>query len=267
MHNIEWNKVNRIFAIGCSLTNYTWPMWADILSKECPDAKFYNYGRPGAGNLYIMIRLSELHNIFQFDENDLVLIMFSSHYREDKWIKGWQTYGNMFNQTYYDENYMSKYFDQNGSLLQSLACIDSTVKYLDTIKSQKIVLQMTTLDNNGEMGVPLSDDESFTNKIKDVYKQTIENLPKSFFELEFNNERWLGYECVWYDGKLTNDPHPTPLSSLNYMKKLGINLTEKSIDYALASEKKMRDGSKIFTRQEIADLFPELQVKLEGHLS
>lgn len=264
MNSIEWNRVKRIFAVGCSFTSYIWPMWSNIIRQECPQASFYNYGRSGAGNLYMMIKLTEINNKFKLNEDDLLLVMFSSHYREDKWIDGWKTYGNMFNQDFYDKHYMDKYFDQNGLLLQSLASVDAVLNYTENINSQKIMLQMVNLNNDGEPGVHRSYNESFTDKIMNVYKDLDNRLPVSFYDTMFKMTGWPNYNYIQYDGTLRLDGHPTPANSLAYMQSLNINLTEKSINYALESEKKMKpQDNTILTREQIDLCFPEIDEELK----
>ena len=49
----EFKKYKRVFAFGCSFTCYRWPTWADLIGKQCEGAEFRNYGKSGAGNLFI----------------------------------------------------------------------------------------------------------------------------------------------------------------------------------------------------------------------
>ena len=43
--------MKRLFTFGCSVTEFIWPTWADILGREFD--YYENWGRVGAGNLYI----------------------------------------------------------------------------------------------------------------------------------------------------------------------------------------------------------------------
>ena len=81
----DFSKFKRFFAFGCSFTNYAWPTWANILHQEM-DAEFFNLGRRGSGNLFTACRISEANNRFKFCDTDLVIVMFISEVREDRYI-------------------------------------------------------------------------------------------------------------------------------------------------------------------------------------
>jgi hypothetical protein len=66
--NVDFTKYKRFFAFGCSFTCYIWPTWADVVSKEMPQAKFYNLGKTGAGNLCISSKVAEANNRFKFTD-------------------------------------------------------------------------------------------------------------------------------------------------------------------------------------------------------
>jgi len=54
---MDFKKYKRFFAFGCSFTQYHWPTWANIISKEFKES--YNYGQVGAGNFFIYQSLME----------------------------------------------------------------------------------------------------------------------------------------------------------------------------------------------------------------
>ena len=89
----------RVFAFGCSLTQYFYPTWADVLihdykSKGATVGE--NWGRSGAGNQYISTRLWEANTEYNFTKDDVILLQWSSFFREDRYHmgKGWHTPGN-----------------------------------------------------------------------------------------------------------------------------------------------------------------------------
>jgi hypothetical protein len=49
--------MRRLFAFGCSFTNYRWSTWADCLAPEFD--YFENWGQAGAGNHYIFNSVME----------------------------------------------------------------------------------------------------------------------------------------------------------------------------------------------------------------
>ena len=75
----------RTFAFGCSLTQYFYPTWADILIhhyKQEGATVGENWGRSGAGNQYISTRLWEAHTEHKFNKDDIILLQWSSFFRE-----------------------------------------------------------------------------------------------------------------------------------------------------------------------------------------
>lgn len=65
----------RFFAFGCSYTRYAFATWADYIGVNFDE--YYNYGRGGASNTYIMNKFIEANEYFKFNSNDCVMIMVS----------------------------------------------------------------------------------------------------------------------------------------------------------------------------------------------
>ena len=89
----------RLFTFGCSFTQYMWPTWADILSKNF---NFYeNWALAGAGNLYIFNSIIEAHKRHQFKNDDTIIIMWSGLTRIDYYKNNsWQPQGSDFELKY-----------------------------------------------------------------------------------------------------------------------------------------------------------------------
>jgi hypothetical protein len=86
---------SRCFAFGCSYTKWIWPTWADFVGVNFDN--YYNGGRGGASNSYIMNKLIEADHQYKFDPaTDYVIIMltginrFSFYHNND-----WRTFGEM----------------------------------------------------------------------------------------------------------------------------------------------------------------------------
>jgi len=63
----------RCFAFGCSYTYYNWATVSDFVGIHFDE--FYNFGKAGASNTYIMNSLMEYNEIFKFNpETDYILI-------------------------------------------------------------------------------------------------------------------------------------------------------------------------------------------------
>jgi len=63
--------MSRLFAFGCSFTNYSWSTWADCLAPEFD--YFENWGQSGAGNDFIFNSVMECDQRYNFGANDTVL--------------------------------------------------------------------------------------------------------------------------------------------------------------------------------------------------
>lgn len=247
---IDLKRYKRFFAFGCSFTNYYWPTWADIISKEMPNAQFYNLGKSGAGNLLISLRVAEANNRFNFTENDLVMVMFSTYSREDRYVNGeWKATGNVFTNNYYDKSFTEKYADEKGYIIRDLGLIDMTVRYLESLPCT----------NHCMLSVPFalnSDNLLFKFKLQshnelseytEVYKDTLNKFNKSFYDLEMCQKWQQDYELP--------DSHPMPARYFNYLKKIGFNLSDETKNYV----KKSNDLLKLCKTYDDCDKsFPEL---------
>jgi len=80
----------RIFTFGCSITKYFYPTWADILIEHYGDRADLaeNWGKSGAGNQYIFTRLWEADAVHQFCEDDIIVVQWTSMFREDRYHEG-----------------------------------------------------------------------------------------------------------------------------------------------------------------------------------
>ena len=116
-------KYNRIFTFGCSWTLYIWPTWADIIRYTDQSPLVYNWGMPGIGNVGIFHKMIECDLTNKFTENDLIIVEWTSWTREDRFINSWESYGNIFNNSYYDENFIKKYWSWNNDIIKNSSCI------------------------------------------------------------------------------------------------------------------------------------------------
>lgn len=241
---IDFTKYKRFFAFGCSFTNYIWPTWADLISKEMPQAEFYNLGKAGAGNLCISSRVSEANNRFKFTDTDLIMVMFSSYTREDRWVEyEWLTRGNVFVNDLYPNDWVRKFADERGYMIRDASLIDLTTRYLKSLPCDSKVM----------MSVPFKTDADSPNNtstepvdIIDVYKETFDLIPPSLFELELS-------KCTT-EYKKFNDGHPSPKKYYNYLEKIGIKLSESTKQYALAATQILLEEE---SRALVATRFPE----------
>lgn len=178
--------MTRLFTFGCSFTNSIRPTWADIVARQYNH--YENWGQAGAGNSFIFYSLMECHKRNRITQDDVVMIMWSSIGREDRYVNGeWLTPGSIYNQTEYDKNFVVKFADPTGYLLRDAAHLAGAKAILDSIKCQYYFFSIVPFN------VP--DDNVFKilstdNKIQQLYLQDFCVVRPSVYETVF--------DCDWY---------------------------------------------------------------------
>jgi hypothetical protein len=236
IQDLDLKKFKRFFAFGCSFTSYSWPTWADIMSAEIPHAEFFNCGHAGGGNLLITSRIAEADAKYKFDQDDLIIVMWTTFCREDRWINGtWMSVGNIYTQKEYSDEFVKKYADTKGYLLRDLSLIHMTSKYSTTLNSTFITLASVPYDFQQEENDP------FVINLLDLYKDTIQLTPLDLLTSEFNGNWEYGHN--YYDpnmGGMFKDYHPSPVRYYNYLNKTGFPLSDKSRIYAIEANNIMQ---------------------------
>jgi len=238
-NEVDFAKYKRFFTFGCSFTSYDWPTWADVLASEMPNAEFYNFGHCGGGNSMISNRIVEADTRYKFTDTDLIIPMWTTFCREDRYINGnWMAIGNMFTQSEFNEDFVMKYCDPMGYLLRDLAIITITSTYLKSLSSDFFMLNGVPYDyqifSKGKSYPTLEN-------ILEVYKDTISLTLPTLIDLELGGEFQNGHVYITeHNGKLYKDYHPHPLNYYGYLKKLGIPLTSNSLVYTEHSMKLLK---------------------------
>lgn len=186
--------MTRLFTFGCSFTNSIRPTWADIVAREYKE--FQNWGQAGAGNSFIFYSLMECNKRNKITKDDVVMIMWSSIGREDRYVDGeWLTPGSIYNQTDYDENFVRKFADPTGYLLRDAAHLAGAKRILDAIGCRYYFFSIVPFN------VP--DDNVFKifstdNKIERLYAEEFVAVKPSVYEIIFN--------CNWYSRAGPKEP-------------------------------------------------------------
>jgi hypothetical protein len=92
---------SRFFAFGCSYTSWSHnPTWADFIGINYD--KYYNFGKPGASNIFIMQKLIEADEVYNFNiDTDYIIVALTGFgrftYLETPDIGGydWMTHGDI----------------------------------------------------------------------------------------------------------------------------------------------------------------------------
>lgn len=230
----DFSKFKRLFTFGCSHTSYYWPTWADILSKEIPDVKYYNFGKIGLGNLYISSQVAEVNKRFKFTDSDLVIIMWSSFTREDRYFKGnWRGHGNIFNQGLYSESWVKQFADPDGYIIRDYSLIELTKGYLETLPCKSIMLTAYTLGNSERHPNSVRPTDKFSEKYNTIYKSTVEHIPIAFLDWVKSVCKSKFKERTYLEkGKTIKDGHISTEYHYEYLKYLNFNLSDKSEIFA-----------------------------------
>lgn len=186
----------RFFSFGCSFTAFAWPTWPDFIGTQFPE-NYYNYGRSGAGNVFIFHRFIEANEYHKFDKNDLIIIQWTDYMREDRYLNNWwHSNGNITNA--YPLDYVKKYVDPRGFLIRDLTMIAAVTQILDGIGCEYHFLNLN--DFSGEPDI-LDRFDRYLKKIKPSY-------------LEVLGPRKLRNLC----GIPIKDLHPIPSEHYRYLE-------------------------------------------------
>jgi hypothetical protein len=248
---IDFKKYKRFFTFGCSFTSYMWPTWSEVLSQEMPNAESYNFGHCGGGNSMMVTRIAEANSRFKFNNTDLIIPMWTTFCREDRFRHGaWMSVGNIYSQAEYSEEFVRNYADPKGYLLRDLSFIELATKYLSTLQSDCITLASVPYDYQMDMKDHLWPAVS---EILEVYKEILSVTPTALVDLELDGCFKHGHSYRRADnGTMYDDYHPNTLNYCSYLQKIGIPLTNLSIDY---TEKSMELLTSTETEKQIYAVF------------
>lgn len=142
IQTLDIKKYNRIFAFGCSFTNYRWPTWADIIAHENPQADYNNRAMPGAGNNFIAAHISQAIRYFNIGKDDLVTVMWSTFYRHDSYRDmRWSTPGNIYSQDMVPHDVLLNYLnDTRGFAINDFALIDITTQMFKSAEFDSVAM-------------------------------------------------------------------------------------------------------------------------------
>jgi hypothetical protein len=231
------NIKNRFFAFGCSYTNWNLnPTWADFIGINFEE--YYNLGKPGACNTYIMNQVIETNEKMQFNQKTDVVIIALTGFGRFSYLQPppknkpqgyeWVTNGDILfknpghpEKTKLIANEIYNYTWAAYNSWIAIKVIKSILsskniehKIIMVIDNSHYLTDTDALDlNNG-----INEFDDITSKIKNIYDtldivETIDEV-----KLNYNLPR-----------KLPNDGHPNKEVHFEYMSKhFAEFVTEKS---------------------------------------
>lgn len=210
----------RLFAFGCSFTSYHWPCWPEIVAHDL-GIPFHNYGRAGAGNQYIfsMMMLADSHH--GFCEDDLIMITWTNFCREDRYVNGeWVCPGNIFTQSYYDQDYVMRYADPYGYMLRDMAAIKATFYFLSSRGCQFHQMKMLDFTMADQWELDKKASERYLSAMS-AYGKYLSMIRPSYYEVLWNNDlesKIAADERAIGPGFF--DVHPTTSEHLCYLSRV-----------------------------------------------
>jgi hypothetical protein len=195
--------MRRLFAFGCSFTNYRWSTWADCLAPEFD--YFENWGQAGAGNHYIFNSVMECDQRNHFGINDTVVVCWTGIHRDDWYVNGkWQTLGNMHTCPIYNLEYLKTHVDDRGYLIKDFAFIKAVKTLLEN--GQGVTWKFMSMMEMASMPFP-DDNTSEHRDVMRLYEDVYHAMGPSYQKTLFSNG-WPNRD---------GDPHPSPEEHLAYL--------------------------------------------------
>jgi len=241
-------KHKRLFIFGCSHTNYHWPTWADIFAYNSDFEVYQNWALSGLGNSGIFYQLMEAHSKNQFGSDDLVILMWTFLAREDRYYKDkWQHGGSIWQNSFYDADFIKKYYCERGATITELAHIQAAKIALDSWNCSYRILSSNNifggLDSYDKSQYWRENSKFFNALInnEDVSDYDIENIDviKNYYEVfkDLEHPAFLEYvEKKWPIKPYTlkyKDNHLPPKVHLAYLPQIfkDIKIKEKTIQW------------------------------------
>ena len=196
--------LTRLFAFGCSFTNYRWSTWADCLAPEFDI--FENWGQAGGGNHYIFNSVMEADQRHHFGTGDTVIVCWTSFTRDDRYVDGrWHTLGNMFACPIYNTEYLKTHVDERGYLLRDLAFM----KAVKTLLQARPEVNWKFLSMVEIMARPWPDDNTSQHRdVMRLYSDVLDSVLPGYDKTVFKDSGWPDRN---------GDPHPSPDEHLAYL--------------------------------------------------
>ena len=231
--------MKRIFTFGCSFTSYFWPTWADILIEEYKNQGYegYNFGRCGAGNQYIFTKLIEANIHYNFNENDVIIVAWSSIAREDRFKNGeWFTSGNIFSQNVISKDFVDQWANPDHYMVRDYAIVSGTKFLMNSLKCKFINF---SLNDFSIYDYNIDDNPDLDKKnINAFYGNNLKMDAPNMFEnaVDLKSKRPIVKIIINGEDGTSIEHHPTPSEHLEYTKKyllplLSIDLSPKTIDF------------------------------------
>jgi hypothetical protein len=267
----------RVFAFGCSFTEFQWPTWADVIGNSLHQQgyEYYNFGNSGSGNYYILSSLFWADKKYKFTDDDIIIIMWSSWGREDRymmeyhWTPGlrgqWTKEGNILSAVGNSRNFteeFTRYWSLENDIIKNISSIEIARKLYNidfesnirAYEPEKVYERKWITEDIGE--------KIFEKFITMDPEQSTDTSP---WQTVFNKYNGKSDEHVepYVATIQNNDGHPPPMAHMDYVKLAtptirGLEtVTEKTEKYIIA----FTDRMKILLRERWENASPKIVQK------
>jgi hypothetical protein len=244
--NLNTKKYERFFAFGCSVTNYKWPTWADIIGR---DIKFYeNWGEQGGGNTFIFNSVMEANARYNFTKNDLVIVFWSTKEREDRYLNNKWFHATPSNiESKYGSEWIQKfYFDSRSFLIRDVAAMQAVQDILSSKECDWAMLSWYEFFNSLKLREELKKHPdkklellaTWSQLCREVYQggsvsdlfddADVIKLYQSVFKNISGIYRWFEEDIVENKSHSREDDHPLPCEALQFLDWVWPNNTISS---------------------------------------
>lgn len=223
MSYIPPRKHNRFFAFGCSMTSFAWPSWADLIAFHNNADVYFNCGSPGVGNRTILQMVHEADGICNFRPGDTVLVMLTSPWRNDTFVRGeWQPRGSVYNDAFgdhYTPDWHSKFWSVEMGIMNTWLAAKSIYELL-TIRNVNFKILPALPYKIEEPSEYFSGDTSEVDL--SFYQTGLEkylDIHYTLWDFAHNNELYKIEDRYWFDDMQCRDVHPTIIQHADYVEK------------------------------------------------
>lgn len=247
----------RLFTFGCSFTRYCWPTWADILFAV---REGENWALPGGGNKFIFASLMECMVTNKITAEDTVIMMWSSWAREDRYLNNaWQLHGNVYNNDFYTEDFLMRYWDDTGAALDSYNYKTAAYTMLEQLGCEYIMasgFEPTLIREAGE-DFSLKVDGLLNSAEFEKYQTHLAQYSHRTIDQPLCDHKYCSdyvFRRTNWSNKPTGDSHPLPQQSHawlrdNVLDRLNLTASERqTIDQQ--ADKLHRDCVALFEQRD-----------------
>jgi len=247
--------MGRIFTYGCSLTNYVWPTWADIILYK---NEGFNLGVTGGGAEQILHRILSTDLRMGFKEDDVVIVIFPTIFRWDHILTSksiWSNTGQILNTEFY-HSVNEKYTTLEGCAYKNLNSMLLIKNYLESKNVRYFFGASQNIFENTFDELP----EQHFNLIN-IVKSELQFTLKSFNRYIYGDRTTTHWEITKTFSDSGINLHPRPTTHFNWVND--ILLPHLDIELKISKDDIQLMESIVDKSKKIEDCFTHFEIKTD----